>query len=184
MAVRSRGFDERHSMDDDVQRLVAESEIRRVLLSYCRGVDRVDLEMIRDCYWPDAVDRHGPFSGTRDEFVTFLTTLLPRHTMTMHHVGNTLIEFDDSDEGTACAETYAVGYHSGEPPGDIRWNYAAGFRYVDRFERRNGLWKFAARTTVIEWATPWDADRQRLAAFGEFLPRRDAGDPCYQGGRR
>jgi hypothetical protein len=160
-----------------------ELAIRRVLLRYCRGVDRVDLELVRDCYWPDAVDHHGPFSGTRDEYVTFLTTLLPRHTMTMHHVGNILIDFDETSKDTAYAETYAVGYHSGEPPGDIRWNYVAGFRYVDRFERRQGSWRIAERVTAIEWITPWDADRQRLAALGAPLSRRDATDPAYQGSR-
>lgn len=166
------------------QQLDDELAIRRVLLRYCRGIDRVDLESVRDCYWPEAVDRHGPFTGTRDEYVAYLTTLLPRHTMTMHHVGNMLIEFDETIDNTAYSETYAVAYHSGEPPGDIRWNYAAGFRYVDRLERREGRWRIAERTTAIEWVTPWEPDRQRLAALGTPLPRRDTTDPAYHGSHR
>ncbi|CAJ62181.1 MULTISPECIES: nuclear transport factor 2 family protein [Frankia] len=160
-----------------------EAAIRRVLLEYCRGIDRLDLELVRGCYWPEATDRHGPFTGTRDEFIDWVGPLLGRQTMTMHHLGNVLVDIpaghDVADAHVAVAESYGVAYHAGEPAGDVRWNYAAGFRYVDRFERRDGRWRIADRITVIEWVRPWDADRDRITKFGEHLPRRDRTDPLY-----
>jgi hypothetical protein len=96
--------------------------------------------------------------------------------MTMHHVGNMLVEVRGD---TASAETYAVAYHSGEPLHDLRWNYAAGIRYVDRFERREREWRIADRVTVLEWVQPWTADRDRVLALGEPLARRDRTDPAY-----
>ncbi|ETB35566.1 hypothetical protein N602_26640 [Mycobacterium avium subsp. hominissuis 10-5606] len=163
--------------NDELEELLDERAIRRVLYSYCRAIDRLDIELLRDCYWPEATDRHGPFTGTRDEYVAWVTALLRRHTMTMHQLGNILIDLDGD---TAHAETYAVAYHSGEPPGDIRWNYVAGFRYVDTFGRRDGQWRIMNRLTAIEWTQAWDADRERLALFGEHLPRRDGTDPVYR----
>jgi hypothetical protein len=164
--------------DNRFAAFIDENEIRRVLHNCCRGIDRLDLALVRDCYWPEATDRHGTFSGSRDEFLAWVEPLLRRHTMTMHHLGNITIDLGGD---TAYAETYAVAYHSGEPAADIRSNYAAGFRYVDAFERREGCWRIAERVTAIEWLQPWDADRERLAMLGEPLPRRDRLDLLYRG---
>lgn len=155
-------------MTHDMTAILDEHAIRRVLLRYCRGIDRRDLELVRSCYWPEATDVHGPFSGTRDEFVAWVERLLRRHTMTMHHVGNMLVDVRDEE---AEAETYCVAYHSGDPAGDVRWNYVAGVRYVDRFEKRSGEWRIADRMTAIEWMRPWDADRDLITAVAVELQR-------------
>jgi hypothetical protein len=94
----------------------------------------------------------------------------------MHLVGNQLVELAGD---VARSETYGVAYHHGDPPDDHRRNFTTGFRYVDRFERRDASWRIADRTTAIEWVTPWEADRSRLSKFGEHLPRRDRDDPVY-----
>jgi hypothetical protein len=156
--------------------LVAERQIRRVIYDYARGIDRYDLELVRACYWPDARDFHGAFDGTRDEFIDWVAPLLQRQTMTMHNLANIIIDLDGDRAGV---ETYGIAYHSGDPAGDVRWNYAAGFRYVDRFERRDGRWRIADRTTAIEWVTPWDADRERVSRLGRRAARRDREDPVY-----
>jgi hypothetical protein len=164
---------------DDLAVLLDERAIHRVLLQYCRGVDRMDLQLVSDCYWPEATDQHGRFVGSRDEFIAWVEPLLRRQSMTMHHLGNVLI---DVQGDAAVAETYGVAYHSGAPAGDLRWNYVAGFRYIDRLERRDGQWRIADRVTAIEWTKAWDADRERIGAFGEQLPRRDRTDPIYTAG--
>jgi hypothetical protein len=161
--------------DAGLDALLAERAIREVVLRYARGIDRLDLELVRSCYWPEATDVHGTFTGSRDEFVDWVGPLLRRQSMTMHTLANILVE---SAGDTATAETYGVAYHSGEPAGDLRWNYAAGFRYVDRLARRDGEWRIADRITVVEWVTPWDADHARSAKFGA-LARRDSTDPAY-----
>jgi hypothetical protein len=160
--------------------LLSEREIRDVVARYARGIDRLDLELVRGCYWPDATDVHGPFAGSRDEFVAWVGPLLQRHTMTMHHLANVLVDLRGE---TAVVETYGVAYHSGEPAGDLRWNYAAGFRYADRFEHRQGAWRIADRVTVVEWVTPWHSDRDRTAVFGG-LARRGGDDPVYAAGAK
>ncbi len=79
---------------DLVQGLVDRQAIADVVLRYCRGIDRLDLELVRDCYHADATDEHGTFTGTRDEYVEWVAGVLTRFTGTMHVVANQLIEFD------------------------------------------------------------------------------------------
>jgi uncharacterized protein (TIGR02246 family) len=160
--------------------LLAEREVRGVIARYARGIDRLDMELVRSCYWPDATDVHGTFTGSRDGFIAWVEPLLQRHTMTMHHLAEVLVDLHGD---SAAVETYGVAYHSGEPSGDLRWNYAAGFRYADRFERRDGAWRIADRVTVVEWVTPWDVDTARTAIFGRLASRSEA-DPIYAAGAR
>lgn len=161
--------------------LLAESAIRKTVLQYARGIDRLDRALVEGCYWPEAQDWHGIFRGTRGEFLDWVMPLLARQSMTMHHIGNIMIDLEP-DGDAAGVETYGVAYHSGGTPGDIRWNYAAGFRYVDRFERRGDEWRIADRITVIEWITPWDADQERHEVFGRLASRGDGRDPVYDFG--
>ncbi len=72
--------------------LVDRQAIADVVLRYCRGIDRLDLELVRNCYHADATDEHGTFIGTRDEYVDWVAGVLTRFTGTMHVVANQLIE--------------------------------------------------------------------------------------------
>ena len=82
---------------DPLDRLVAEAEIRRVVARYCRGIDRMDLDLVRSCYHHDARDEHGSFSGPVDEYIEWVAGLLSKYDATMHFIGNQLVEFDDPD---------------------------------------------------------------------------------------
>jgi hypothetical protein len=151
--------------DPEVQPLLDRQAIRDVVLRYCRGIDRLDLELVRACYHPDATDDHGTFRGTRDEYVAWVAGVLQRFTSTMHLVGNQLVELAGD---VARSETYGVAYHHGDPPDDRRRNFTTGFRYVDRFERRDGEWRIATRVAVREWTHTVTADQQVI-----IPPERD-----------
>jgi len=158
-----------------LQTLLDHRAIADVVLRYCRGIDRLDLELVRDCYHPDATDEHGTFTGTRDEYVDWVAGVLTRFTGTMHLVANQLIEFGGGGDGasaldgdTARCETYGVAHHWGDPPDDTRRNFTTGFRYVDRFARRDGDWRIARRVAVREWTHVVPADQQLV-----IPPERD-----------
>ena len=76
----------------DIDDLLADREIRQVLARYCRGIDRLDLGLVRSCYHDDAVDEHGSFTGDPDEYVAWVGKLLARYAMTMHVLATTSIE--------------------------------------------------------------------------------------------
>jgi hypothetical protein len=168
-------------LHEALQVLVERQAIADVVLRYCRGIDRLDLELVRDCYHADATDEHGTFLGTRDEYVDWVAGVLTRFTGTMHVVANQLIEVD-GDSDTAQCETYGVAYHWGDPPDDHRRNFTTGFRYVDRFARRDGVWRIARRVAVREWTHVVPAEQQWLIPPDRDgrHGRRDHTDAVYE----
>src|SRR3546814_18388330 len=66
----------------------------------------------------------------------------------MHIVGNGRVDIDGD---IARSESYLVSCQDVLADGVRKTRIRAG-RYVDRFERRNGTWKIAARTMIDEWA--------------------------------
>ncbi len=158
--------------------LEARAEIADVVLRYCRGVDRLDLALVRSCYHDGGIDHHTGFDGDADRYVEWLRGLLPRFSGTMHMVGNQLIEVDGD---VARSETYGTAHHWGEPIDDPTLNFVTGFRYVDRMERRNGEWRIAERWAVREWTRSIPAETVRPREGEGPTGRRDGTDPVYQG---
>jgi hypothetical protein len=60
------------SMIPTAETLLDREAIREVMARYCRGIDRLDVELIKSAYHPDAFDDHGPFKGLRDDFVEWI----------------------------------------------------------------------------------------------------------------
>ena len=159
-----------------VEDLLARQEIAEVIYRYARGIDRLDFDVVRSCYHPDAYDDHGAFKGSVDEFIEAAASWLPRWTATQHFMGNMLIEVDGD---RARAETYAVAYHRREDDEGNGKDDIMGIRYVDRFERRDGDWRIAHRVVVNEWrrVDPVAGARGR-GVVGEW-GRRDASDALH-----
>jgi hypothetical protein len=149
--------------------------IRDVVLRYCRGVDRLDMDLVRSAYHPGGIDHHTGFSGTVEEYVAWVSTALQRLDGTMHIVGNQLVELSGD---VAVSETYGTAVHWGSPAEESRTNFTSGFRYVDLMTFEDGHWAIRERWAVREW-TRSDA--------GRFVPkegvgpggRRDRQDPLY-----
>ena len=72
--------------------LLAVDAIRDVLMDLARGTDRLDGELIRACYHPDAHDDHNAFRGGPAEFADWVLANLPHFAATMHFLGNVRIE--------------------------------------------------------------------------------------------
>lgn len=160
-------------MDPRLQALLDKQEIEEVVLRYCRGIDRRDFDLVRSCYHSGAQDHHGSFEGTVDEFVTWVDGLTSRYRWTTHLVGNVLIDL--ADDGVAACETYGVSLHRSDDPRPFM-SVATGFRYVDRFERRDGAWRIADRTAIGEWTIPIPQDAWWEIPEDHLSSRRDGTD--------
>jgi hypothetical protein len=162
--------------DEALAALLAKREIEEVVLRYCRGIDRMDRELVRSCYHPDATDEHGSFNGGVEAFLEWVWKLLARYEMTMHFVGNVLVELAGD---AAVAESYGVAWHRSPDPRP-QLNLVTGFRYLDRFERRgDGVWRIARRVAVTEWSRV-DEPRDRWTPPPELRAgRRDRDDALY-----
>jgi hypothetical protein len=134
---------------DTVERLAAVEEIRQVVLRFCRGLDRLDVELMHSAYLPGAVDDHGVFVGDAAEFCDRVLETHRRYDATMHCVLNHVVELDGPDD--ARGEAYVLAHvlrkdEHGNPVHDAWWG-----RYADRYARRDGRWGIAHRVVVHEW---------------------------------
>jgi hypothetical protein len=135
---------------DDLQRLIDERDIRNVLMRYCRGIDRLELELVRECFHADARDDHGAFEGGVEQLLDWIGRLLPRYGVTVHRLTNILVEFHPDQDDLARVESYGIAEHQ-TPGGPRELNLSIAFRYLDRFERRDGSgWKIADRFCTTE----------------------------------
>jgi SnoaL-like domain len=138
------------AVNDELELVLAERAIQRVITIYSRGVDRFDFELVRQCYWPDGTDDHGSFVGGVDDFIAFVQKSLTRFERTAHFLGNMLIDVD-LGLNLARAETYAVAFHRYSDSDGYPTDMWAGLRYVDRFERRDGEWRIQNRVCAFDW---------------------------------
>ncbi len=150
-------------------------EIYACVLRYCRGIDRLDMDLVRSAYHPDGIDNHTGFSGPIDEFVAWVSGALSNFDGTMHFIGNHFVE---GQGDVAVSETYGNAIHWGSPADDPRRNFTSGFRYVDHFEKREGRWAVVERWAVREW-TRSEAGRFMAKEGDGPAPRRDRKDLVY-----
>ncbi|AOI91941.1 nuclear transport factor 2 family protein [Burkholderia pseudomultivorans] len=158
-----------------VQDLLDREAIRECLYRYCRGVDRRDEAALRATYWPDATDRHGPYQGSATGFCDWVLDVLRTPRRGVHLIGNIMIELH-GDQALAESYFHAVQEDRQVVPDTVTEVSLYG-RYIDRFEKRHGEWKVAARTVVYDWSrsTPV-ADPTETGMFG--TARRPLGAHC------
>lgn len=180
-------------MQEKLTYLLDRQDILDVIVRYCRGVDRLDREMVLSAYHPDAVDDHTMFVGSPDEFWTWVSKMHgENHSATQHLIANHHCEIDGD---IAHCETYLA--YSGMNKTGAPFS-AIGGRYIDRMEKRRGLWAIAARQYIVDWVAPsintvegsktpeGGANYDCLAPW-EFkvaetapTPARDQTDPSYR----
>ncbi len=167
--------------DEELQSLHDRMAIQDVLVTYCRGIDRCDINLLKSVYWPDATDDHGSFNGNAHEFCDHVIPALKTMHRTMHSITNMYVELEGH---RAKAETYCVAYHSLDGEGGLQDMIVAG-RYLDVLEKRMLKWKIAKRVYVMDWnqnqpsTAEWEA-----GLFGQLKTRgaRFPEDPWYQFG--
>jgi SnoaL-like domain len=161
------------SLDQRLQEIVDGDDIRRCLHRYSRGVDRLDEELIRSAFHPDAIDNHGIVDGTVDDFLAHWLPLQSDREASQHYVSNITIEVTDDDAHVESYFLFVQKLH-GQPELTMR-----GGRYVDRFERRDGSWKIAMRVVVSEWSMAADGSETTVRLAKLSRGRRDRSDPSY-----
>lgn len=154
--------------------IVAELEIRRMLYNYCRGVDRGDADLIASAYHADGLDHHGAWHGLGSDFATHVVTALdPSEENGQHHITNVLIERDGDK---AQVESYFIALNPMTPQAGGGRAFVTG-RYLDKFEKRDGDWKIADRTVVMDSAEPATKSFPDMANY--LVGARREADPSH-----
>lgn len=167
----------REEFDGILTELKDRQEIMRCMTTYCRGVDRMDRELILSCYHPDAIDDHGAVVGDPEKFTDWVLEFVGKDISWSHYITN---HSCDIDGDVAHTETYFIGVTMRRTEPRL---VMAGGRYIDRLERREGKWAIVARKVLKDWwGQPGDS---ALTGVSSDLtsrgtpPARDRSDPSY-----
>jgi hypothetical protein len=151
--------------------------LKQLVSSYCHGIDRRDLKLIRSLYHDDAIDDHGPmFQGGPDEYVAWLPSVLGNWSATAHIIHNTLFLIEGEH---AEGEVALTAYHRTL---DGSREIIAHGRYIDQYKKRNDVWRFFRRSLALDWMDERPVLPQEGPGLAEGMPigRPSAEDPCYR----
>ncbi len=140
---------------------------------------------MKSVFHPDAHFEHvdhwnGPADGFCDMACTLLRTLGPQQ----HLIGQHIVEVVSPT--LAFGQAYGFALHRAVTPAARQIDNLLGARLLDRYEKRDGVWKIAHRKTVVDWNLDIDTcETWGQGAFGpphmpeQFRGRKDRDDPSY-----
>ncbi len=156
-------------MSDRMETYLAKQDIYELSCRYMRGLDRLDGALMVEQFWPDGWCEYGFFNSGPQEFVAFAMEALAGHRANQHMMGQVLIEVEGDE---AFGEVYFRAYHQLEGDEGSEDLVIAG-RYLDRYECRDGVWKFAYRSEIVDWSHSGPGN----------APYFDLAPDCLRGGR-
>lgn len=184
--------------EQQIVELFDKQAITEVIMTYARAIDRLDEEMLRSVFHPDSQHAHGFVGPSSDpslpskpgeplDFVAFAFGVLNTHTRTHHQLGNTFIELEGEN---AYAESYFTAYHrmraKGDPQAaenayDTEMDFLVGGRYLDRFQKREGVWKISHRTGLTDWMRTEPPSTQGFSTIpADLVGQRSVDDLVYR----
>jgi glyoxylase I family protein len=169
--------------------LADREEIRHKIHLYCRALDRVDEPLLRSVFHPDSQHAHGPFRGSSLDFCRFAIDIVQSLAGTSHHLSNVTIDLAGQ---VAHTESYFLAIHKMGKGKTITGYWEAhdasaeeiaeiGGRYIDRWEKRAGVWKIARRIGVHDWErwAPANVPQRETELAMAVSPARNRSDPVY-----
>jgi hypothetical protein len=162
----------------DVQYLKDRLAIHDCIASLSRGTDRHDSEQMGDAFHPDGWDAHGTTVVSGPDFAEAMNaTHATGSDATLHHITTHTCEIDGD---VAHAESYVIGTILN--PDRITARILCG-RYIDRLERRDGVWRITVRHSTVEVGMTADAALLAARAFTDrhfAKGTRSTSDLSYQ----
>ena len=167
--------DELQELKKRLQYLEDRTAILDCVMHQARGHDRHDADLMGSVYWEDGVDEHGPVIKTGPEYGEWANGV---HTMVFEdHLHNITTHTCEIDGDVAHAESYVMGAMRAKGGKIVS---LMGGRYVDRLERRDGVWKIALRRCTIEWMMNGDSSALASGAVKGFIKGKwDRTDASY-----
>jgi hypothetical protein len=125
--------------------LLDRREIDDCLARVARGTDRFDRQLFLSGFHPGAVISTGNDTGSVEGTYEGGRAFHDQSTLgTLHCLSTSICEIEGD---TAYVETYHI--YCARNLDDTNW--AAAGRYIDQFERRDGVWAIIFRRIVVEW---------------------------------
>jgi hypothetical protein len=156
-----------------LERLLAKEAITERLLAYARGVDRLDLDLVRATFHPGAEADYGEmFRGTGEGFADFIGEVHPPMETHTHHLSNISVTVDGDRAGS---EAYVIVRTRTRAADGTAQEMVSHGRYADQWERRAGEWRISRRRYLHSLDEAWTARTTLFPPGGS----RDGDDPSY-----
>jgi SnoaL-like protein len=134
--------------------------LRQLVETYAHAADRRKSDLSGELFTEDgllAIYDGDPSDGREPnrtrrgrEEISRAMVFLNRYSVTTHFIGQQTVEFDPADPHRATGETYCLAHHVTEND-DGKRMYVMSIRYLDRYLRVDGLWKFEERRLAVDW---------------------------------
>lgn len=150
--------------------------LQHLVAAYGHAIDRRDYPLLRSLYHDDAIDDHSPYyCGSAAGYVEWLPSMLSTWSATAHTMSNLLFLVEgDRAEGLVSARAW-------HRTADGAREFIAWGRYADRYEKREGIWRFAHRVFILDSVEDRDVKRSDLDdTEGVATGRAGAEDPSLQ----
>lgn len=162
------------TLEQRIDRLESLDEIRQLVAKYSLSLDMRDLDAHVNLFAPDIrVSREATGRAHLKRWLD--DTLRQQFTGTSHHVGNHIIEFEDSER--AHGILYSKNEH--ETPcanGDSEW-VIMQMIYWDNYQRIDGRWYFRRRLPCYWYAT--DLNKPPVGENKMRWPDRESYEGAY-----
>jgi hypothetical protein len=161
--------------------LIRETHARQAILDclarICRGADRFDRELFVGRFHPDGLIEAGGTAAPPGDVYDRRLAHQASQASCLHSLSTHSCEIAGDE---AHAETYYT--YTGRSLDGVNW--AAAGRYLDRLERRDGVWKIAFRLIFVEWSGRLEDNPiprfEAPAVAPNGAPSRDRSDPSYR----
>jgi SnoaL-like domain len=162
----------------DVQYLMDRRAIEDLIHTHARGHDRFDVDLLTAAYHPDAIDEHGAASiNEGPEYAEWANAIHAGGSqLHLHNITTHTCEIDGNNAHT---ESYVL---VGLLNPDGKTVRLINGRYVDRLEKRDGVWKIALRRCTVDLLIAGDASILEMPQFkagGYIKGVRDKDDVSY-----
>lgn len=166
--------------DEKIDAMLDKYEITELLYAYCNAADRHDHVLMRSLYHEDAWDDHGSFfKGPAMEFIDMLPEIQSTMEILHHNMTTKNIRLNgDYAEG----EIYMIAFHKFKIEDRTSADLLVGGRYFDKYEKRDGVWKFSLRAAGADWAyynAPSQTAMDHLMIAATHIAKPGPTDPSY-----
>lgn len=142
----------------DIQECIDRQQIHYKLMLYSHGIDRCDIDFLKQVFWPDGTCDYSGEALNAYEWAANTVAGLSTMERTQHSVSNYLLTVDGD---TAQCESYCTAYHLIKGEDGSLTDMVVGGRYLDQIEKRDGEWRIASRFYVMDW-------NQNIPSTGEW----------------
>jgi SnoaL-like domain len=163
----------------NVQYLMDRRAIEDLIHTHARGHDRFDVDLLTAAYHPDGIDEHGGASINKGpEYAEWANAVHAGGSQL--HLHNITTHTCEIDGNSAHTESYVLVGLLNPDGKSVRF---INGRYVDRLEKRDGVWKIALRRCTVDLLMAGDASILEMPQFkagGYIKGVRDKDDVSYR----